>query len=328
MGYLAEKIKAEKKHRFWLWIGVCVLTFVILSLCVFSCFFPQGSWKYHLSKPKIAARKEGELRIHFIDVGQGDCTLIELPDGKSMLIDGGDDKSSTKMQVMRYLNALKIDTLDHLVITHTDKDHCGSLEEVFRYKEVKNAYIPHTFEAEDTQYAEVYQSAVEEGCELIKSSRELNLSSAEVPYTLRFLYPYSVEATGEYSEESAILWLDYMGVGALFCGDADEQIEQIILRDDFLGLYAASGVSLKDTEILKVGHHGSGSSTSQALLERLQTKTAVISCGKDNPYGHPSGETMRRLESIGAEIYRTDQQGHIIVTVKADGTYGVKTLKS
>ncbi len=328
MGYGKEKDKREAKKRRWKIRLLCCAVAAMLALSVFSCILPPESWKYHFSKPEIASRKAGELRIHFLDVGQGDCTLIELPDGKTMLIDGGDDKSQTKTQVMRYLNGLKIKKIDHLVITHTDKDHCGSLEEVFRYKTVVNAYLPHSFEAEDTQYAEVYERALKENCEMIKHSREIDLSNAEASYTLRFLYPYSVEAAGEYSEESAVLYLDYMGTGALFLGDADEEVEEILLRDEALGLLAPNGVQFANTEILKVAHHGSKSATSSALLACLQPKTAVVSCGKDNPYGHPHASVLERLEGVGTEVFRTDEKGHIVVTVKADGSYAVSAIKS
>ncbi len=268
------------------------------------------------------------MRIHFIDVGQGDSTLIELPDGKVTLIDGGDEKDVTKKKVLRYLNALDIDVIDNLVITHTDKDHCGSLDEVFRYKKVVNAYLPRTFEGKDIEYAEAYAMAQEEDCTIIDLSRDVRLSGDDAPYTFRFLYPHAVQSQSVEYDDSAVLWLDYKGVSTLFCSDIDENVEALLRRDDQLGLFAPIGVSLSSTEILKVAHHGSVNGSTAEFLQYLSLETAVISCGKDNAYGHPNGSVLARLQEEGAEIYRTDRQGNIIVTVRANGTYRVETAAS
>ncbi len=322
MGYRAQKENQEKKLRKIKKILFCVFAFLVLALAIFAFFFPPEGWGYYLSMPELSTRKEGELRIHFLDVGQGDCTLIELPDGKVTLVDGGDNKKSTKKKIMRYLNALDIDKIDHLVVTHTDKDHCGGLTEVFQYKEIVNAYLPHTYEEEDVYYAKVYAAALEEGCNMVKASREVVLNGEGDSYNLRFLYPYGVESSGEYSEDSSVLWLEYTGVRALFCGDADEKVEERLLDFDALGLLPMGVNMLQNTQILKVAHHGSASSTTQEFLSHLQTETAIVSCGKDNPYGHPAKETLLRLERSGVEIYRTDRQGDIVVTVK-DGEYSI-----
>ncbi len=327
MGFRALKEKQESKQKKVKNVLFLIGAIVTAGVVIFSCFVPPASWRYYFRKPNISKRKAGEMRIHFIDVGQGDSTLIELPDGKIALIDGGDEQDATKKTVMRYLNALDVDVIDHLIITHTDKDHCGALDEVFRYKKVLNAYLPHVFDDEDVEYAEAYAMAQEEGCEIIKHARNVPLSDDSAPYTFRFLYPCATEPLGYNSKDSAVLWLDYKGVSALFCGDADEYVEELLLRDDELGLLAPMGVALPSTEILKVAHHGSaGSSTSDFLLH-LRVETAVISCGKDNQYGHPKEEVLERLRNVGAEIYRTDTQGSVVVTVKADGSYTTATVK-
>ena len=148
MSYQAEKRKIEEKLKRIKTAVLCVVLVALFFLCVFSAFVPPDTWKYHVGKPSISKRSEGELRIHFLDVGQGDCTLIELPDGKVVLIDGGDGRESTEMSVMRYLNALDIDTIDHLILTHADADHCGSLAKIVEHKKILNAYLPTT----ETQY--------------------------------------------------------------------------------------------------------------------------------------------------------------------------------
>ena len=164
---------------------------------------------------------------------------------------------------------------------------------------------------------------------MIKTDRTLDLSKdGETPYTLSFLYPYTQSmATGD-NEGSSVLWLDYKGVSILFTGDAPTAVEGELLRDDQYGFFKDKGVELSDTEILKVAHHGSAYSTSMELLTYLNLQTAILSCGKGNAYGHPANEVLEKLEIVGADVYRTDEVGHIIVTVLQDGTYSTKTVKS
>ncbi|MBQ7323206.1 MAG: MBL fold metallo-hydrolase [Clostridia bacterium] len=331
MGYQAEKNRIEKRIKRIKDILLCVLLVALLGLCVFSAFVPPDSWKYHVGKPSLPRRKAGELRIHFIDVGQGDCTLVELPDGKVALIDGGDSQEGTEMKILRHLNALRIDVIDYVIATHSDADHCGGLQEVVAQKKVLNAYLPTTKpEKACAEYVALYAELMQEGCAISYSERYLSLgnSTSENGYIFTFLYPYASELnTGEETKnsnlESAVMWLDYHGVSALFAGDAPRLVEQYLMRDDKLGLFTSTGVRLTDTEILKVAHHGSADASTYEFLKYLQVETAVISCGKNNTYGHPATEVKENLTSVGASIYRTDQQGSIVITITSDGRYSV-----
>ncbi len=325
MGYRAYKEKSEEKQKKLKRLALCIFAVLLVALVVFSCIVPPESWKYRVGKPSVSKRKEGELRIHFLDVGQGDCTLIELPDGKVLLLDGGNE--SAKKPVLRYLNALKIKTIDYLVLTHTDGDHCGSLEEVFACKKVLNAYLPTSFTSNSAQYAQVYEAAVREECAIAKPVRGVDLSAqGETPYALSFLYPYA-EGVSEGEESSAVLWLDYFGTSAIFCGDITTDEEEALLRDWRLGLLSATPVRLDSTEILKVAHHGSKYATSEGWLTGLGVKTAVISCGENNEYGHPTEETLGRLSKANVETYRTDMQENILITVQKSGSYSVERIK-
>ena len=329
MGYKAHKEKAEEKQKRVKRILFSIVAFLVLGLLIFAAFCPPESWKYHVALPGVGEREDGELRIHFIDVGQGDSTLIELPDGKVLLIDAGDDTLTSKKQILRYLNALDIDVIDYLILTHADGDHCGGVEEIVRWKKVVNAYLTTTSKTADSEYAEAYTALAEANCELIEASRLSVFSSNETSYTLTFLYPYA-ESDDEEEEDnyaSSVLWLDYKGVSALFMGDAPQEVETMLVRDDKLGFLEKMGVDLKSTEILKVAHHGSGYSSSSAFIEYLNIQTAVVSCGKDNPYGHPSDRVIRDLNDAGASVYRTDEDGHIIVAISMDKTTSVTTLK-
>ena len=328
MGYRAHKEKEENKQkrvkRILFFIGI----FVLLAALIFAGFCPPETWKYYVSLPEVEQRGEGELRMHFIDVGQGDCTLIELPDGKIMMIDAGDDGDTTKKQILRYLNALEIDVIDYLVITHADRDHCGGVEEIVKWKKVLNAYLPATSKTSDTEYAEAYTALADTECTLIEASRLVPFGGKEAPYNLAFLYPYAESEVEENNDASSVLWLEYLGISALFMGDALQEVEALLLRDDKLGFLQKLGVELSSTEILKVAHHGSGYSSSTSFLEYLNVQTAVVSCGKDNAYGHPSDRVLGDLSAFGASVYRTDENGHVIITVSTDKSVTVTTLKN
>ncbi len=317
MSYREQKEKAEKRKSLWKKILLFALVAVLLVGVVFACIVPPESWKYYFKKPRVAKREQGELRMHFLDVGQGDSTLIELPDGKVMLIDAGREDSHSKKQMMRYLNALKIEEIDYLVATHTDGDHVGGLTEVFRYKTVKTAYMTADFSLTDVAYATAYQSALAEGCEIVEPTRSVRIVGEA--YSLEFLYPYAVGENEYDNESSVVLWLEYKEKRALFCGDITDKGEEDLIRDDRLGILSAYGAWLAGTDILKVAHHGSKSSSSKAFLEYVRPKSAVISCGKGNDYGHPNEWVLRRLESVGSNIYRTDTQGTVVLSITATG---------
>ncbi len=332
MGYKALKESRERKRKFLMRTVLCIFLGLLLLFLLLTAFVPPSTWEYRVALPKIEKRKEGELRMHFLDVGQGDCTLIELPDGKVLLLDGGEGTSTSRKAILRYLNALDIKEIDYLVVTHTDADHCGNLPEVFKQKKVLNAYVPLTFDANKQEYAKTYESAVKEKCKLKNPTRGVDLSVNEgsYPYALRFLYPFEEEHLGSGIEQgedpSAVLWLDYFGTSAFFGGDSDKATEETLLTYDSLGL-SPKGVTLSSTEILKVSHHGSKYSTSEKFLQGLGVETAVISCGKNNPYEHPNEETLQRLQAKGVDVYRTDVHGHLVLTASPSGEYTVKWVK-
>lgn len=329
MSYQAEKRKIEEKLKRIKTVVLCVLLVALLSLCIFSAFVPPDTWKYHVGKPSVSKRNEGELRIHFLDVGQGDCTLVEFPDGKVALIDGGNGSERTETTVMRYLNALKIDVIDYLIVTHADSDHCGSLDKVVAHKTILNAYLPTAKpEKAGAEYAEFYEKILEEDCAQQHVFRYLSLGTEA--YTFTFLYPYSLESNGgkedldaDDNANSAVLWLDYLGVSALFTGDAPFETEELLMLDDRAGLFDHYGIELTSTEILKVAHHGSMYSTSFEFLRYLDVETAVISCGKNNVYGHPSEEVLENLTDAKAVAYRTDEQGTVMLTIAPSGEYSI-----
>ena len=332
MGYAAEKKKAERKwNKLKLILLVCTLSAVFVG-AVLSFFLPSWSWKYRVCLPDVDKRADGELRVNFLDVGQGDATLIELPDGKIALIDGGNGDTATEYALMRYLYALRIDTIDYLIVTHADEDHCGGLDVVLKGLTVKNAYIPLSSAHANKEYEEFYEALTkEENCQVAYAKNGLKMRGEN--YEFVFLYPFAnevetaIDGNRNFDEDanaySAVVWLEYNGVGALFTGDLPARQEERLLQAQTLGLLP---VDISNTEIIKTGHHGSNDSTSAELLTAIGVKTAVISCG-ENAYGHPDERLLQRLQTAGVEIYRTDTQGSIVISVQKDSTgYATRAL--
>jgi competence protein ComEC len=331
MGYAAEKEKQEKRILKYKRIVLLCVLLVFLSLCIFSAFVPPDTWKYGFRKPRVGRCEEGELRVHFVDVGQGDCTIIQLPDDKVMLIDGGDGESEHTTAIMRYLNALRVKKIDYLVVTHADKDHCGGLKEIVKRKRIGRAFLPKCDITENAAYASFYTELMEEECSWEYNSRSVNLSmDGDCAYTLRCIYPYTltVEEGGSSNDDnqlSAVVWLEYKNIGTLFMADVSQSVEAKLVIDDKLS--AIEGVDLDTVDVIKVAHHGSANATGEVLLAHATTlQHAVISCGVNNMYGHPSTEVMDRLSRYGVETHRTDLQGSVMMSVKQDGTYSIDNL--
>ena len=331
MSYIEEKRKQEKDKRKKGAVILAVFVFVVAVLSVFSMFVPAESWKYYLALPKVSARQDGELRIHFLDVGQADSTLVEFPDGKTLLIDGG-DVDGAKM-VLRYLNALKIDRLDYLLLTHADTDHCGSLDEIVKYKKIGLAYLPNEQSdktpTKNLAFESFAKTLVEYEVEskIAKRYDGFESSNENYPYIFSVLFPYSLTSGGndgfDVNELSVVSALDYKGVTALFCGDTNQKVASKLCKEDELGVFAEQGLALNSVEILKYPHHGAYDGANDEILSYLGVKTAVISCGKNNYYGHPSQETLTALNKIDAQVYRTDWHGTVMITVSKTGEYKI-----
>lgn len=342
MIYGGERGQRERKEKIRRRIFGATAAFLITAFVVFSFFVPPATWKYYVALPQTTDRKEGECRVHFLSVGQGDCTLLEFPDGKTMLIDGGDGAEEHTAYILRYLNSLGIKTLDYLVATHPDGDHTGGLDEIIKIKKVKEAYLPKITAEAGAQFNEFIAAVKDKGCKTVFSARGVSLSdtNGEYPYEVDFLSPLSPDTPGSEYEKangknaddasfndcSAVIRLDYFGSGALFLGDITAEKESDILFAAEAGLIKCGGatVSLADTEILKVAHHGSSGSSGEEFLRKIGVRDAIISVGAGNPYSHPNSETLARLRRAGAQIYRTDENGTVVATLRPDGTYSIK----
>jgi len=246
----------------------------------------------------ISIPSDSSFEVHFIDVGQADAALV-LCDGKAMMIDGGNAADSSL--IYSYLKNRDIKHLDYVIATHAHEDHIGGLSGALSFATVTNVYSP--TKAYDSETFESFLKSVNKnGAEIHIPTvgEEFVLGSARVKIL-------GVNSTPDTNNTSIVLKITYGDTSFLFTGDAEREAEEVILD---------SGAKLKST-VLKVGHHGSSTSTSYPFLREVMPEYAVISCGKDNEYGHPHEEVTSKLRDADVELYRTDELGGIIC--KSDG---------
>ena len=299
------------------------LALVVLVTCAVALFFLIVPFRALLPAYPVPARGEGELRIHFLSVGQGDATAVEFPDGEVLLIDGGDGSFSANDALVRYLKGLQMTALS-VLSTHADADHFAGLCEVLTVFDVEKVYLPVLRDA--PEYERFLAAVREEGCPAEELTRYDVISHPSGAY-LVCVSPYPIGETDE-NDASTVLYLSYQGVNALFCADIGAARERRLLSELSLGedIFDSGEyrVRLAQTDILKVAHHGSDASSGEEWLQMLSPSAAVISCGAGNSYRHPAGGTLSRLSSVGAEVYRTDELGHILITVSG-GSYTVSS---
>ena len=260
-----------------------------------SCTFDIGS----MLPDGAGVIKDGSyFEVHYIDVGQADCELI-ICDGEAMLIDGGNVADSDL--VVSYLDDMDVSEIEYMLCTHAHEDHVGGLPGPLSTLRVNNVYAPKA-EADTKCYMDFKDKARASGGIVNPENGDMvELGSADVVF-----YVPDV-GDDDLNNTSIMCRITYGGTSFLFTGDAEAEAEQSIM---------SSGAEL-EADVLKVAHHGSSSSTSDQFLDAVDPEYAVISCGKDNSYGHPHDETLKRLHDKDVMIYRTDMNGHIVA--ESDG---------
>ncbi len=269
-----------KKYKYFIIPIVIILLLIIIS-------------ERPLSKYK-------ELKIHFLDVGQADSTLIELPNDHIMLIDGGNNNDSD--MIIEYLNEKDIKKIDYLIGTHPHEDHIGGLDDIIDSLEIGKIYLPGVVHTTKT-FEDLLISIKRKGKKIITAKAGVNIVNEE-QLKLYFLSPIK-EEYNELNHYSTVIKLEYQENSFLFTGDAE-----VINEEDIIKEYS----DISKVDVLKVAHHGSSSSTSNNFLDITEPDYGIISVGKDNQYGHPSSTVIKRLNDKDIKIYRTDLQGTIILS--------------
>ncbi len=270
-----------------------------MILTILVCILAAVSWYYEefLYQPEPMSG----LDVYFIDVGQGDAALL-VCDGYTMLIDGGDN--SAENTVADFLTGHGITYLDYIVSTHPHADHCGGLDAAAQVADIGTVWSP-CLTYDTRSFRDFADTCAEKGV-------GITIPEVDTPYalgdaTVTVLYPRDQNVPENVNDWSIVLRVDYGETSFLFTGDAEQSAETIFLE---------AGCDVH-CDVLKVGHHGSSTSTGYRLLYEADPAYAVISCGAGNDYGHPHRETVSALNDAGVTILRTDTMG--TVTFHSDG---------
>lgn len=381
--YMAKKSSAKlSKNVIIAVIAIILILAVALTVIYFAApsvfdriaaFFTQSNENKGENPGGGSAlqRGEGDLQIHFVDVGQGDCILILFPDGKDMLIDCGTTKGGDLDTTLSYISAYVTDgQIDYLMITHGDRDHVEYVDEIIETYDIDNIFMPNVkslpsgtassnkyqeqiatldkdkvalFKDPDTLssnvYAEFFIAALTEpDCNVYlnvdpdESTNSIvitddGLETPENPdtdatYRLTFYCPtqeyYDTTNLGSAEKKNAISpigVLEYNDFRIVLTGDSNEINEPVFV--DRVGDYV-------DCDVLKVGHHGSETSSTAEFLKCIDCEYAVISCGEGNTHKHPRQATLDRLVAEDMTIYRTDNNGNIVLTVNESIVFTVE----
>lgn len=362
----AKKAYKANPKAFIISIVAIVLVIAIATAVVYFAF--PDTWDKIVSmivkdnQHSGLARGDGELLVHMLDVGQGDCIYIQLPDGKDMVIDCANynDDGEYEKKTFDYLDKyIEDDTVEYLMLTHCDSDHVYFMDELLERYQVEKLFMPNVLavpgttskdkkalqdqiDALDTSrftdkdtvgtitYAEFFIAALTEpDCEIVLNvDPDANTNSIiieETTYRLVFYCPtqeyyddYGLNTAERKNAISPIGILEYNNRKIMLTGDSNEINEPLVM--------ARTGKI--DCDVLKVGHHGSETSTSNAFLDEYTFEYAIISCNSyGNKFNHPRQAMLDRLKSHNIEVYRTDNNGNIVVSVDKDGNLKITTQK-
>lgn len=354
------------KYSSKLFIAIAVVVVIVVAaVLVFYFCFPD-QWNKFMSifkPPTVQGNPDGDLAVHFLDVGQGDCIIIELPDGKNAIIDAGGDEANTtetdcETRILQNIDELKIKTFDYMFLSHSDKDHVEFMVTVLEKYDVKTIYRPafnSTLERDaniNPQYGTIETKIYNE---FVQAVKEEQTQGATVEFNLgkKFIdgvgYRFDIFGVSEecylkdkVGDEGQIDAKERNRVSpmVLLSYNSENDVRRIMFTGDSEGKGGNNGESLFlegynddiDIDLLKIGHHGSESSASNELLNRLDPEYAVISVGVTNSHKHPRQECLDRLASYtdgkgqqGIQVYMTKEYGDIIFRVNKQGEMSFDT---
>lgn len=277
---------------------------LVIRICVFVGLFVAAGiiWFVLLHQP---LQNNGLLEVRFLDVGQGDAIHIQTPDGIELLIDGG--ASAAVLRQLATSRSFFDRTIDVVVATHPDTDHVAGLVDVLDRYQVETILVSGV-EGDSPAALAFAEASAREGAKLYnaQAGQIIQLGAST---TVRVLSPLGDTSKWETNAASVIIQVQYGDVGFMLTGDAPQEIEEYLV-DEY-------GYVL-ESEVLKLGHHGSKTSSSPHFIETVQPKYAVVSAGIDNRYGHPNEEVVARASAAGAQILNTASRGTI--TFQSDGS--------
>ena len=293
---MAQKRRRRKKKSY---AGPIWTTTIILVMALLAFLFGQNYLDEEEPQETTPPVVSGDtVEFHFIDVGQGDAALIRTAAG-DVLIDAS--TNSAEGDLMAYLDSHGVTTIEYAVFTHPHEDHIGGADMVINSYNVKRVLMPEK-EHNSKTYTYMMDAIERHGCDLILSEPDYTFTVGEVTFTV--LAPLGTSYT-ELNDWSVVLRAEYGATSVMFTGDAETESE-----GEMLERYLSSGKL--DCDVLKVGHHGANTSTSDAFLEAVSPDYAVISVGEGNTYGHPTAQILTKLEGAGIPIWRTDLHGSIV----------------
>ncbi len=275
---------------------------VILSIIFISIISVLGLGKINEIKPDyqenviLEGNADNFLKIYFFDVGQADSILI-THNNENILIDAGTNEMGTT--VVKKLQDLGITKLNYVIGTHPHEDHIGGLDDVIQNFEIEHIYMPKV-QTNTKTFEEVLDAVIDKGMKIETPNVGDGFAIGEVNCEIMQCGTGTKEEQENLNLSSIVLRATYKEQSYLFMGDSEKENEQ--------------ARKWEKTNVLKVGHHGSSTSTSKEFLKQVSPQIAIISVGKDNNYGHPSDEIIKRLEQEGISIYRTDEKGTIVIT--------------
>lgn len=313
-----------------------VAAVAVIALIIINAFIPVR----YLSAYAVKAAKntQGQLRVTFIDVGFGDSALIELPDGKVALIDGGDGSYPNQLKLLKTLNARGVDYIDYLICSSVKKEHCGGLKEIIRLKGVGTAFVPYCLNERITDEYFAFISALKDKNISFKTANVSEGFDGE-DYFFTFLSPSSYQnPTSEYTDlnsnpnkenidnASAVGWLECFGKKFAFLSDVRSAALERAMADygvqKSLGVsycpFNGKGVELENCDVITVAAHGGEKNACAAWYSLLKPKHAVVSVGQ-NYGGYPSAIALSNPTGVGAEIYLTKESGNIEFCVNSQG---------
>ncbi|HAX72126.1 MAG TPA: MBL fold metallo-hydrolase [Firmicutes bacterium] len=280
-----------------------IMSVFVLAIGIYLGWLPKPEYSTLVDSQTVienqglSKRENGlELRVHYLDIGQGDATLIEYGD-YHVLIDGGNN--GKEPELLAYMEQIGVDDIEILIATHPDADHIGGLKEVLEAYDV--ALIIDSGEAHSSKtyrdYYEQVQIQVSQGGTYLEDDDMIFYLADNVVFEII----ETGDENGDRNNNSVVTRLTYDDVDFIFTGDMESGVEQTILNRNL------------EASILKVGHHGSRTSSSQEFLDAVKPEVAIISAGLNNTYGHPHQEALNRLNDVDAKTYTTFERGHIVV---------------